>query len=57
MLSSILWLLLAIIVVAWLFGAFVANLGGIVHLLLIIAAIILIYNLFVGMAGGRRTTL
>lgn len=57
MLSSILWFILAILVVAWLFGAFVANLGSIIHVLLVLAAIVLIYNLFVAMTGGRRTTL
>lgn len=50
-LSSILWTVLVIILVLWLLG-FVANIGGgLIHLLLVIAAIILIYNLLV----GRRT--
>ena len=53
MLSTILWIVLVILVIAWLFGAFVANLGTIVHVLLVIAVIILLYNLFVGMSGRR----
>ncbi len=55
MLSSILWFILAILVIAWLFGAFVANLGNIIHILLVIALIILVYNLVVGSSGRRRT--
>lgn len=55
MLSTILWLILVIIVIGWLFGTFVVNLGSIIHFLLVIAVIILIYNLFVMMSGrGRR---
>ncbi len=54
MLSTILWIILAVLVVAWLFGFFVANLGTIIHILLVIAVIILLYNLFVGMSSSRR---
>jgi hypothetical protein len=47
-LASILWTVLVIILVLWLLG-FVANIGGgLIHLLLVIAAIILIYNLVTG---------
>ena len=46
-----LWTILVIILVLWLLG-FIANIGGgLIHLLLIVAAIVLLYNLFV----GRRT--
>ena len=45
MLSSILWLIIVLLVIFWLFGAFVANLGNIVWLALVIAVILLIYNL------------
>lgn len=57
MLSTILWLILAILVIAWLFGFIVGNLGGFIHLLLIIALIILAYNLFVAMSSGRGRSL
>lgn len=53
MLSTILWLILAILIIGWLFGFVVGNLGGFIHLLLILALIILVYNLFVGMSSGR----
>jgi hypothetical protein len=46
-----LWTILLVILVLWLLG-FIANIGGgLIHLLLIVAAIVLLYNLFV----GRRT--
>ena len=57
MLSNVLWLILVIIVIAWLFGAFVVNLGSIIHILLVIAVIIRIYNLFVTMSGRGRSAL
>lgn len=43
--SSILWAIIVLLVVFWLFGAFVANLGDIVWLALVVAVILLIYNL------------
>ena len=50
-LANILWTVLVILVVLWLLG-FVLNLaGGLIHILLVVAVIILIYNLLV----GRRT--
>jgi hypothetical protein len=48
-----LWTLVAILVVLWLLGAFVGNLGSIVHLLLVVAVIVVVYNLLT----GRRTTI
>ncbi|MCL4535380.1 MAG: lmo0937 family membrane protein [Bacteroidetes bacterium] len=45
MLASILWAIIVLLVIFWLFGAFVANLGSIVWLALVIAAILLVYNL------------
>jgi len=50
-LANILWLVLVVVVVLWLLG-FVANIGGgLIHILLVIAVIILIYNLLT----SRRT--
>ncbi len=54
-LANILWTVLVIVVVLWLLG-FVLNIGGLagsglIHILLVIAVVILIYNLLV----GRRT--
>jgi hypothetical protein len=43
-----LWTLLAIILILWLLGFTVANLGAFVHLLLIVALIVLIAQLLTG---------
>ena len=49
--SSLLWTVLVVLVVLWLIG-FVANIGGgLIHLLLVVALIILVFNLL----SGRRT--
>ncbi len=52
MLGSILWAIVVILVVLWLIGFLFAHVGGLIHLLLVIAVIVLLYNLFV----GRRST-
>jgi len=44
-LSSVIWAIIVLLVLFWLFGAFVANLGDIVWLALVIAAILLVWNL------------
>lgn len=50
-LANILWTVLVVLVILWLIG-FVGNIGGpLIHLLIVVAVIILIYNLLV----GRRT--
>ncbi len=50
-LANILWTVVVILVVLWLLG-FLLNIGGgLIHLLLVIAVIVLLYNLFT----GRRT--
>jgi len=48
-----LWTLVVILLLFWLLGAFVVNLGSIVHLVLVVAAIVVVYNLLT----GRRATL
>ncbi|HTK39664.1 MAG TPA: lmo0937 family membrane protein [Patescibacteria group bacterium] len=46
-----LWTVFVVLVVLWLLG-FIGHIGGgLIHLLLIIAAIVLVYNLI----AGRRT--
>ncbi len=48
MLGSILWTVVVVLVVLWLLG-FILNVGGgLIHVLLIVALIVLLYNLFVG---------
>jgi Family of unknown function (DUF5670) len=48
MLGSILWAIVVILVVLWLIGFLAHVAGGFIHLLLVIALIVLLYNLFVG---------
>jgi hypothetical protein len=43
-----LWTILVILLVLWLLGMLTSVAGGFVHLLLVIAAIVLIYNLLTG---------
>ena len=50
-LANILWIVLVVIVILWLLG-FLLNIGGgLIHLLLVIALIVLVVNLL----SGRRT--
>lgn len=49
--ANLLWTVLVVLVVLWLLG-FVGGIGGgLIHLLLVVAAIILVFNLL----SGRRT--
>jgi hypothetical protein len=49
MLGGILWTIVVVLVVLWLLGWFALHIGGgLIHLLLIVAVIVLLYNLFVG---------
>ncbi len=52
--SSIIWTIAAVLVVLWLLGFFIARLGDIVHLLLVLAVIVVAYNVITG--RGRGTT-
>ena len=47
-----LWMLVVVLLLFWLFGATIANLGGIVHLVLVVAIILIAYNL---LTRGRVT--
>ncbi len=50
---SILWALAVILVVMWFLGLSVFSIGGgLIHLLIVLAVIVLLYNLFV----SRRST-
>jgi hypothetical protein len=48
---GILWTVFVILLILWLLGFFVVHLGSLIHLLLVIAVIVLIYNLL----AGRRS--
>ena len=47
-LANILWTVIVILLILWLLGWLVGNIGPFVHILLVIAVIVLLYNLFVG---------
>jgi hypothetical protein len=51
---GILWGVVVVLFVLWLLGFIFHVAGGLVHLLLVIAAIVLIYNLIAG-SRSRRT--
>ncbi len=54
MLGSILWGVIVLLVLFWVLGLVFHIAGGLIHILLVIAVIILLYNLFVG-SRARRT--
>jgi len=44
-----LWVIAAILVVLWLLGFFAFHIaGGLIHLLLVVAVVVVLYNLFMG---------
>jgi len=48
-----LWVILAVLLVLWLIGLIVDIAGGLIHLLLVVALVVLVINLL----RGRRATL
>jgi hypothetical protein len=51
-LANILWTVVVIVIVLWLLGLVLnVTAGGLIHVLLVIAAIVIIYNLVVGRRG------
>ena len=52
-LVNILWVIVVILVILWLLGWLVGHIGGgLIHILLVIAVIVLVYNIFVGRRRG-----
>jgi hypothetical protein len=54
MLGGILWAVIVVLFVLWLIGLLAHFAGGLIHILLVVAIIVLIYNLIVG-SRSRRT--
>ncbi|HUP27411.1 MAG TPA: lmo0937 family membrane protein [Chloroflexia bacterium] len=50
-LANILWTVVVILVVLWLLGLVLNIGGGIIHILLVIAVIVIVYNLLTGRRG------
>jgi hypothetical protein len=46
------WTLVVVLLVLWALGFFVANIGSLIHLLLVLAVIAVVYNLIVGRRGS-----
>lgn len=53
MLSTILWIIIIALLIFWLIGAFFANLGTIVWIALVVAVILIVYELIT--RGSRGT--
>jgi hypothetical protein len=51
---SWLWTIAVVLLVLWLLGFFVAQVGDLVHVLLVLAVIAVLYNVFIGRGGGSR---
>jgi hypothetical protein len=49
--SNLLWVLVVLLLLAWV-GGFALNVGSLIHLLLVIALVIVVFNLL----SGRRAT-
>ncbi|MBA2288269.1 MAG: lmo0937 family membrane protein [Ktedonobacteraceae bacterium] len=51
---GLLWAVVVILVILWLLGFLVVHIGGaLIHVLIVLAVIVLLYNLFVGMRRSR----
>ncbi|MDB5028969.1 MAG: hypothetical protein JWO66_2658 [Candidatus Eremiobacteraeota bacterium] len=51
--SGLIWAIVVILFIAWLLGGFVVHVGGgLIHLLIVVALILLVYNLMTG-RGAR----
>lgn len=49
--SNILWTIAGILIVLWLLGFLVGNFGSIIHIVLVIAVVLIVFNL---VTRGRR---
>ena len=50
---GIIWAIAAVLVVLWLIGLVAHIAGGFIHILLLIAIIVVLYNLFIGNRARR----
>lgn len=54
--AALLWTLFVILLIIWAVGFFFAHLGAFIHIAIVLAVIVLIWNLISGGLGGRRGT-
>jgi hypothetical protein len=50
--SGLIWGIIVVLVILWLLGFTIGHVGGIIHILLVIAVVLLIFNLLTG-RGAR----
>jgi hypothetical protein len=50
---SMLWFVVAVLVALWLGGLFLDLVGGLIHVLLVLAVLVVLYKLFAGRFSGR----
>jgi hypothetical protein len=53
--SGLLWTIIVVLFIAWIIGFAVAHVGSIIHILLLAALVLLVWNLISG-RGARITT-
>jgi hypothetical protein len=54
MLGGLIWAIVIILVVLWLLGWLAFHVGGsLIHILIVVAIIVLLFNLFMGRRGRR----
>jgi hypothetical protein len=46
-----LWAILAVVILVWLIGLILGTVGSLIHVLLVVAAVILVYNLWSSRRG------
>ena len=52
---SLIYIIVVILVISWLLGGFAFHIGGsAIHIIIVIAVILLLYNLFAGGSYRRR---
>lgn len=45
---DLIWLIVVILIIAWLLGYFAFDVGNLIHILLVIAVIVILYKLLTG---------
>lgn len=50
--ARILWIVFVVIVALWLIGLLANIFGNLIHILLVVALVVLVYNLVTGRKGG-----
>ncbi|HET8810687.1 MAG TPA: lmo0937 family membrane protein [Flavobacteriaceae bacterium] len=45
---DLIWLIVVILIIAWLLGYFAFDVGNLIHILLVIAVIVILYKLLAG---------